>query len=138
MEEKAMPYVLIVDDDPDLSECNAEALRRAGHEVRVAATPQAGMAAIQERHPDLILLDVMFPDNDTGGFELARKIPMECPRVPILMMTSVNQHFPLNFGNKDKDPLWLPISEFLDKPVDPQVLVQKVKEAIQRAKQASV
>jgi DNA-binding response OmpR family regulator len=130
-----MAYVLIIDDDPDLSECNAETLKRAGYEVRVAATPQAGMAALKERHPDLILLDVMFPDNDTGGFELARKIPLECPKVPILMMTAVNRHFPLNFSNKDKDPLWLPIAEFLDKPVEPQVLVEKVKQLIQAAQQ---
>lgn len=79
----------------------------------------------------------MFPDNDTGGFELARKIPLECPRVPILMMTSVNKHFPLNFSNADKDPLWLPIAEFLDKPVEPNVLVEKVKQLIQKAQQAS-
>lgn len=129
-----MAYVLIIDDDPDLSECNAGTLSRAGHEVKIATSPQQGMAMIKERHPELILLDVMFPDNDTGGFELARKIPMECPRVPVLMMTAVNQHFPLNFSNKDRDPLWLPVAEFLDKPVEPDVLVAKVKELLEKAK----
>jgi CheY-like chemotaxis protein len=132
-----MAYVLIIDDDPDLSESNAETLKRAGYEVRIALTPQAGMAAIKERHPHLILLDVMFPDNDTGGFELARKIPLECPRVPILMMTSVNKHFPLNFSNADRDPSWLPVAEFLDKPVEPNVLVEKVQHLIQKAQEAS-
>lgn len=121
-----MASVLIIDDDPDLSECHADALRRAGHEVRVAATPKAGTDAIEDRRPDIILLDVMFPDSDTEGFELARKIPRRCPGVPILMITSVNRHFPLKFSKDDRDGLWLPIADFLDKPVDLAVLVEKV------------
>lgn len=132
-----MAYVLIVDDDPDLSECNAETLRRAGHEVRITTSPQAGMAAIKERHPELILLDVMFPDNDTGGFELARKIPMECPNVPILMVTSVNKHFPLNFSKDDRDAVWLPITDFLDKPVEPEALISKVNDLLRAAHKPS-
>lgn len=125
-----MAYVLIIDDDPDLSESNAGTLRRAGHEVKIATSPQEGLAMVKERHPELILLDVMFPDNDTGGFELARKIPLECPRVPVLMMTSVNKHFPLNFSSNDRDPVWLPIADFLDKPVEPDALLAKVNELL--------
>ena len=124
-----MAYVLIVDDDEDFAAAAAAVLKRAGHEVRVELDPDAALAAMDERTPDLAILDVMFPEDSSAGFELARAMRMNHPGlkgVPILMLTAVNTEFPLGFGPQDIDQEWLPVSDFLEKPVDFGVLTQKV------------
>jgi DNA-binding response OmpR family regulator len=73
----------------------------------------------------------MFPENPSAGFELARALRGTSPGVPILMLTAVNQQFPLGFSNKDIDSTWLPIAEFLEKPVDFAVLKAKVRQLLQ-------
>jgi hypothetical protein len=54
--------------------------------------------------PDALILDVMFPENPSGGFELARSIRKKWGEIPVLMLTAVNQQFPLGFSGKDIDP----------------------------------
>ena len=46
--------------------------------------------------------------------------------IPILMLTAINTKFPLGFGSKDIDEDWMPITEFMEKPVDFDVLREKV------------
>ena len=79
--------------------------------------PTEAVDRIHERRPDAIILDVMFPENDTAGFEVARAIRRTFGDLPVLLLTAVNQSFPLGFSNKDLDPTWLPAVEFLEKPV---------------------
>ncbi|MCG7851112.1 MAG: hypothetical protein MIO92_01170, partial [Methanosarcinaceae archaeon] len=50
--------------------------------------------------------------------------------IPILMLTAINTKFPLGFGPKDIDDDWLPVTEFLEKPVDFDVLVDKVSKLL--------
>jgi len=51
-------------------------------------------------------------------------------KIPILMLTAINTKFPLGFGPKDIDDDWLPVTEFLEKPVDFDVLVDKVSKLL--------
>jgi hypothetical protein len=48
------------------------------------------------------------------------------------MLTAVNQQFPLGFSDKDIDPSWLPVSEFVEKPVEFPVLLEKVAQMLAR------
>ena len=48
-------------------------------------------------------------------------------KVPILMLTAINTEFPLGFGPQDIDDAWMPVSDFLEKPVDFSVLRRKVE-----------
>ena len=125
-----MAYLLIIDDDEEFAGAVAAVLQSEGHEAAIEIDPDRALPRLQERRPDAIVLDVMFPENPSGGFELARKIRRNFDCLPILMLTAVNQQFPLGFSNKDIDPNWLPVTEFLEKPVDFQVLRQKVAELI--------
>lgn len=132
-----MAYLLIVDDDEDLVAATTTVLEAAGHEVHAELDTAAGMASMEQRKPDLAILDVMFPENPSAGFELARKIRSHAneaiKKIPLLMLTAVNTKFPLGFGKGDIDESWLPVSDFLEKPVDIDVLQNKVAEMLENA-----
>jgi CheY-like chemotaxis protein len=125
-----MSYLLIVDDDEDFATAVATVLRGKSHDVRIELDLSAAIRSMTEQRPDLLLLDVMFPEDSTGGFELARTMRLHhesLKDVPILMLTAVNTRFPLGFSAKDIDDDWMPVTEFLEKPVDLDVLAERVE-----------
>ena len=134
-----MAYLMIVDDDEDFAAAAATVLGSAGHEVEVQLDPDAAMENMANRCPDLVILDVMFPEDASAGFEAARTIrrsDQELSKVPILMLTAVNAKFPLGFGPQDIDGTWLPVSDFVEKPVDLDVLKAAVDALLAQASTA--
>lgn len=121
-----MAYLLIVDDDTEFSGSVATVCRTAGYEVQTAQSPAEALTRLGERRPDGILLDVMFPEDPSAGFRLARDIHRRFGQIPILLLTAVNQQFPLGFSSKDIDPKWLPVTDFVEKPVEFPLLLEKV------------
>jgi DNA-binding response OmpR family regulator len=124
-----MSYLMIVDDDEDFAAAAAKVLSNVGHEVRIELETTSVIQIMEQRPPDLLILDVMFPQNESAGFELARTIRQKGGKlgsVPILMLTAVNTKFPLGFGPSDADDHWLPIDDFVEKPVDLNVLRKRV------------
>jgi len=128
-----MAYVLIVDDDEDFASTAAIVLRKEGHDVEIELDTDDAAKNMESKRPDLVVLDVMFPEDDSAGFELARFMRHKSETltsVPILMLTAINTKFPLGFGTKDIDDDWLPVADFLEKPVDFDVLRHKVSELL--------
>ena len=78
--------VLVVDDEPTLSELLAMALRYEGWEVRTAADGSSAVRTARDFRPDAVVLDVMLPDFD--GFEVLRRMRGETPEVPVLFLTA--------------------------------------------------
>jgi DNA-binding response OmpR family regulator len=115
--------ILIVDDDPDMIEAGRIVLEREGHTIESASNAVDGFRALEENHPDLLILDVMLEEVD-DGLLLARQVRREGHKLPILMLTSVNWAMGLNI---DKDQEIVPVDEFVEKPVDPATLVEKVR-----------
>ena len=131
-----MSYVMLIDDDEDFASATADVLTSAGHEVRVELDIGGAVKKMEERRPDLVVLDVMFPEDPSAGFELARTMKHHNEKlkgVPIVMLTAVNARFPLGFGTHDIDDNWLPVADFLEKPIDLDVLVDKVNELLKRS-----
>ena len=134
-----MSYLLIVDDDEDFATAVAMVLRSGGHDVRIESELSAAIRTMTERRPDLVVLDVMFPEDSTGGFEIARQMRWRhdtLKDVPILMLTAVNTRFPLGFSSKDIDDDWLPVTDFLEKPVDLEVLAERVAAILKNRQRA--
>ena len=104
-----MGRIMIVDDDVALAASLAAALQKAGHEVSTLDTTDGAIAALVQAKPDLLILDVMFPDNPVAGFDLARQIraTREIKKLPVILLTGVNQEFPMSFSAADIDPAWL-------------------------------
>ena len=122
-----MANILIIDDDPDIRLAARLCLEDAGHTVIEASNSEEGLEKLKADHPNLIVLDVMM-EQATEGFQLALTLrgPDAAPEyreIPILMVTAIHTTTPLRFGPDDD---YLPVDEFIDKPIDPDVLVQKV------------
>jgi CheY-like chemotaxis protein len=124
-----MAYVLIVDDDEDFAETTATVIKSEGHDVHIELDTESAAQSMQNKIPDLVVLDVMFPEDASAGFELARFMRHEnetLKTIPILLLTAINAKFPLGFGPKDIDSEWMPVTDFLEKPVDFDILRGKV------------
>jgi two-component system OmpR family response regulator len=78
--------VLVVDDEPNILELLAAALRLSGFAVAPAESGAAALAVAKERRPDIVVLDVMLPDVD--GFEVARMLRGLYERIPVLFLTA--------------------------------------------------
>ena len=127
-----MARITIIDDDKELADNVASILRGAQHEVRILETTENAVAALVADTPEVLLLDVMFPDNPVAGFELARQIRQrpEISSMPILLLTAVNYEFPTDFSAQDIDPDWMPVQDFMEKPITAALLLQKIGELI--------
>ena len=132
-----MAYIMIVDDDEDFASAASIILRNVGHEVQIELDTENAAKSMEKRPPELVILDVMFPEDASAGFELARTMRHyneKLKDIPVLMLTAVNAKFPLGFGSRDIDDNWLPVSDFLEKPVDFDVLRGKVDALLLKTK----
>jgi CheY-like chemotaxis protein len=123
----ATKKILIIDDDIDLVEAMRLTLESAGFEVIDAQDGKKGIEKISSGSPDLIILDVMMGTQDEG-FHVAYQIKSnpETSDIPLIMLTAVGQETGFSF-DKDKDEDFLPVNEFLEKPIDPDTLIELVK-----------
>lgn len=122
-----MTKIIIIDDDRDILETGKIVLTAQGYDVQTADNPDDGYNLIQQNTPDLIILDVMMNDPDDGFF-LAQKIRREKIDTPIIMYTSVSKAVGLNFGKNEL----VPVDEFIEKPVSPKELIQKVAKLLKQ------
>ena len=115
--------ILIVDDDPRLREVVRYALSREGYAVREAGDGLAALAAIEERAPDLVVLDVLTPELD--GIEVCRRIRAES-ELPVVFLSSRGEELDRVLG------LELGGDDYMTKPFSPRELVSRVKAVLRR------
>jgi len=118
-----MAQVLLVDDDQDLIEMNRTVFAQRGHTVRVAYSSAEAQKLAQAEEPDLAVLDVMMEDK-TAGFELARDLHALYPKMPMIMLTGISKEMNLGY-TFSPDETWLPVSKFMEKPVNPRILADE-------------
>ncbi len=124
-----MAKVMIVDDDPDFVDSISRLLQRKGHELTTAYDTEGVIEQLEGDPHDVLILDVMFPENAAAGFHLAQEIRKHesLSRLPILILSAINTKFPMGFEPGDIDDAWLPVQDFLEKPIDFDVLADKVE-----------
>jgi DNA-binding response OmpR family regulator len=127
-----MAHLLIVDDDEDFAGAARMMLQSRGFDVAMEYDTARIMARLDQRLPDVLLLDVMFPENPMGGIELAREVHERYPQLPMLILSAVNQSFPYGFQGERIDPAALPVVDFIEKPVDFRVLCDKLDRLLHR------
>lgn len=120
-----MALIAIIDDDPDILDAGSIVLQSNGYTVITATNPKDGFNLVKANNPDLIILDVMMIEADDGFF-LAQKFRREGFKTPILMYTSVSKTLGFQFGKSDI----VPVDDFLEKPVTPEVLLEKVEKLL--------
>ena len=120
-----MAQILLVDDDQDLIEMNKTVLIQRGHKVTVAYSAAEARQLVKSDLPDIAVLDVMMEDK-TVGFELARHLHELSPTLPMVMLTGIRKEMQLGYGF-EPDQTWLPVSKFLEKPINPRVLADEVE-----------
>jgi DNA-binding response OmpR family regulator len=118
-----VPQILLIEDDQYVREALEIALRHLGHEVLVRGDGEAGIAAVREFEPDVVVLDVMLPGAD--GFETCRRL-RAFSAVPIVMLTARSDDMDVVAG------LEAGADDYLAKPVQPRVLEAKLKAVLRR------
>jgi CheY-like chemotaxis protein len=127
--------VLMVDDDPEFVETTKIILESGGYETRTAANDKEALAQLEYEKPDIILLDVMMKTIGDGVW-LGQKIKgdQRYSDIPILMITAVNKESGTSSFHLDPkaDGDYLPVDGFLEKPVEPEVLLREVARLIKQ------
>ena len=119
-----MAEVLIVDDDPDIRTMLAMALEDYGFTVRVAQDGAAGLAALSEKAPDCMVLDMMMPNVDGYGVLRAMRQQGLAPRTRVVILTC-------RTDERDFVRGWeLGADEYLTKPFDPDALGRRLRELL--------
>ena len=130
-----MASIKIIDDDVELAENLSLILEKQGYAVSTLDRTEGAVEDLVQNKPDLLILDIMFPENVSAGFDLARKIRQarEIKDLPVILLTEVNQKFPTDFSSADIDPDWMPVQDFVEKPVDIESLLTKIHHLLQES-----
>ena len=137
--------VLVADDDRDLVDILRMVLEEHGYTVLVAYGPADALAVVEAERPDLLVLDVMMPEGAEGFhvvWTLRQHPDAYHQRLPIILLTAIHQRTHLRFHPDSGDGTYaagefLPIEEFVDKPVDPDGFVRTVARVLEQARRVS-
>ncbi len=123
--------IMVVDDDADYVYVVKTLLENEQYTVVTAGDKTEGMEKIRAEKPDLAILDVMM-NAWQDGFEMSRQLKKDpqFKNMPVLMLTAVENRTGIGFKSTAGDPTWLPVDVFLDKPVEPEVLLSEVKKLL--------
>jgi two-component system, OmpR family, response regulator len=119
-----MANILVVDDDGHIRQVVRYALTHAGHQVREAKDGAQALAAVRESAPDLIVLDILLPEED--GLQVCRTVRKES-KVPIIFLSSRDEELDRVMG------LELGADDYMTKPFSPRELVARISAVLRRA-----
>jgi len=115
--------ILVVEDEPSLSEVVSLYLKRAGYQVQIAADGRLAMNILEKQIPDFVILDLMLPEVD--GLSITRWL-RDHSNVPIIMVTSRREEIDRISG------LEMGADDYVVKPFSPQELVSRVRAVLRR------
>ena len=123
--------ILIVDDDPDIREAVKMVLETQPYELTFASNGEECLEQVKRKTPDLIILDLLMPKKD--GFEVIKELRgfPSYPPIPILILTAVkkeagDRRYELETG------LSMDVDDYIEKPIQPDDLIHRVKKTLAR------
>jgi len=119
------PTILVVDDEPSISEVVGIYLRRAGYQVVTARNGRQALEILDRQSPDLVILDLMLPEVD--GWEITRRLRTQSD-TPIIMLTARREEADRIAG------LEMGADDYVVKPFSPQELVSRIKAVLRRSR----
>jgi len=120
-------HVLVVDDDPTVSDVVRRYLEQDGCRVRLAGNGEAALVAASTEMPDLVVLDLMMPGID--GLEVCRRLRRDAPDLPVLMLTALGEEPDRVAG------LEVGADDYVTKPFSPRELTLRIRSILRRAAQ---
>ena len=127
-----MSLIYIVEDDRNIREIETIALKNSGYEVRAFENAKDFYRKIEERVPDLVLLDVMLPDE--SGYDIVKKIRKTptTKKLPVIMVTAKTQEIDMVKGLDDG------ADDYIKKPFSIMELISRVKALLRRTSSEDV
>lgn len=117
-----MKRILVVDDEKNIRTLFRDELEEGGYEVETAGSGQEALEKVAQRAPDLIVLDIRM--EDMTGLEVLEQVRNTHHDLPVIMCTAVR-------GLADDFTVWdSKVSDYITKPVDLDVLKEKIKTAL--------
>lgn len=133
-----MKTVLLVDDDREMIKSLRLALGEKGYDVIATTDPAEAGRMLEERTPNLVMLDVRMPKK--SGFEIFREIKKQCGQIPVLFITAYPRSFSMT--SERRVEMWK--KEFADgntdiiyKPFKPDTLYEKIESLIGAARKGA-
>jgi DNA-binding response OmpR family regulator len=123
-----MAGILVIDDDPDILSLLFDTLSSAGHDVRIAADGDAGLAAAVVLPPDLVLLDWMMPMR--SGLEVCHNLraDRQLDGVPVVMLTARGTEADIEWGYAAG------ADGYIVKPFSPRALVWRIEAMLSKGR----
>ncbi|WP_067966590.1 response regulator transcription factor [Nocardiopsis trehalosi] len=125
-ETATRPHVLVIDDEPNIRDLVQAALRFHGFTVTTAETGGEGLDLARDRHPDLILLDVLLPD--VTGFDVCRRLRDAGDDVPVIYLTARDTPSDTVTG------LSLGGDDYVTKPFSVEALIARIRALLRRTR----
>jgi DNA-binding response OmpR family regulator len=122
--------ILLVDDEPSITEHLSSFLERAGYRVACAADGKEALAKIEQARPDLVVLDVLMPEMD--GRAVLRTLRSQGSHLPVILLTQVGE------AGERAMALEEGADDYLNKPFDPRELLARVRAVLRRAQGSPV
>jgi two-component system alkaline phosphatase synthesis response regulator PhoP len=131
MSIKAEPYILVVDDDPDIRDTIVAVLETQSYRLKTARDGQEGLELIKEEMPDLLILDLLMPRMD--GFAVIKELRSspDYATLSIIILTTViedasRRRYELETG------MGMDVQDYIEKPVTPTELLHRVKAILEQ------
>lgn len=121
-----MAYIYVVEDDTDIREIETIALKNSGHMVYDFENGKAFFKKLEEKRPDLAILDIMLPDMD--GYEILKKLRSNSStkKLPVIMVTAKTTEIDMIKG------LDMGADDYIKKPFSVMELITRVKAVLRR------
>ncbi len=132
MEDKSTKHILCIEDEPEMIDLIRLILGRRGFEVSGAAGGIAGLKAVRDNLPDLVLLDLMMPDLDGWEVYSQMKADEATRHIPVIVVTAKAQSIDKVLGLHIAK-----VDDYIAKPFSPQDLLNSVERVLEQKKTAT-